>query len=139
MLQRFNNNRNKDLKNLLVREKRCTDLLETKYKTLHNAENKLSEAIAKDYPLDMLKVLTDSITTLKQGIADMQMELEEIRHKIDNEQAITEKQIKVSEQLLDFKYLYSKANVLEKKTLIRAVVDRVVICDYDNIEIVYKY
>ena len=139
LLKRFNSNRTKELKNMLVKEKRIEDLLLTKKQTLRNGENKLQLALEKDYPLDMIEVITSSISSLKMAIDSLEKELEDLRNKITDEQKVNEKQIQISEKLLDFKYLYSKATVQEKKVLIRNIVEKIIIEDYDKIEIVYKY
>lgn len=139
LLENFNKARNKDLKNMLVKEKRLKDLLHTKEQTLKNGQNKLNEAMLKDVSLDMIQILTDSISSLKNGIEEVKRELEDIEISIANEEEINRKQIQISEQLLDFKFLYSKANIQEKKTLIRNIVDKIIISDYDQIEILYKY
>jgi len=139
LLEKFNSMRNKDNKEMSIKSTRLSDLLKTKRQTLKNAENKLQEALSKDYPLDMIKILTDSISELKTSINTLEEELNILDKQIENEQAISNKQIKLTEQLLDFKYLYSKATNIEKKLLIRSIVKKVIITDYDNIEIVYKY
>ena len=96
-------------------------------------------AYRKDYPLDMIEVITESINSLKMAIEALEIELDSLRNNIADEQKVAQKQIQISEQLLDFKFLYNKATVQEKKILIRNIVEKIIIEDYDKVEIVYKY
>ena len=137
--QKWNESRSNDLKNLLIKEKRYLDLLHTKEQTLLNANKKLQEALIKDMSLDMIQILTDSISDLKKSIADLKLKLETIANDISNQKLIEEKQNKLSEQLLDFKYLYSQATVEQKKMLIHQIIDKIIIESWDNIQVLYKY
>ena len=137
--KRFNNSRNSELKALLIKQKKYDDLLATKKQTLTNAQNRLSEALAKDYPLDVIQILIDSINDIKNGIVELEVTLEDIEANISNEELIQNQHRQLTDKLLDFKYLYSQADALQKKTLIRAIVDKIIVTDYDNIEVVYKY
>lgn len=137
--RRFNDSRTGDIKSLLVKEKKFNDLLATKKQTLANAQKKLSEAIMKDYPLDMIQILTDSINDIKKSIAECDALIQGITQDIDNERLIQSQHKELTDQLLDFKYLYSQADPAQKKLLIRAIVDKVIVQDYENIEIIYKY
>lgn len=137
--QKFNASRNDELKRLLVNEARLSSLLSTKENALENAEKRLEEAFLANYPLNMLSVLTDGIDNLKASINSIKDQIQEIENNITNEKAILEKQNKLSEQLLDFKYLFDKATPSEKKLLTRAVVDKVIINTYDDIEVQFKY
>lgn len=139
LLKRFNSNRNKELKGMLVKEKKIEDLLSTKKQTLKNGQNKLQLALEKDYPLDMIEVITESINSLRTSIEALEIELDSLRNNIADEQKVAQKQIQISDELLDFKYLYNKATIQEKKILIRNIVEKIIIEDYDKIEIVYKY
>ena len=137
--RRFHDSRSTDIKSLLIKEKKFNDLLSTKKQTLINANKKLSEAIMKDYPLDMIQILTDSINDLKTGIEDLEQNIQDIEQDINDVKLIQNQHKELTDQLLDFKYLYSQADPLQKKTLIRAIIDKVVVQDYENIEITYKY
>ena len=136
---RFNASRSDNYNALLIKQKKYNDLLDTKKHTLETAQKKLSEAIMKDYPLDMLNVLTDSINDLKRGITELSQTIEEIAAELNNEQLLLNQQKQLSEQLLDFKYLYSKASDAQKKILIRTIVERIIVSDYEHVEIIYKY
>jgi Mg2+ and Co2+ transporter CorA len=137
--QKFNESRADELKKLLINETRLSSLLSTKENALENAEKRLEEAFLANYPLNMLNTLTDSIDNLKTAINNIKDQIQEIENNITNEKAILEKQNKLSEQLLDFKYLYNHATQAEKKLLIRSIVDKIIITDYDNINIEFKY
>ena len=137
--RRFNNSRDNEIKTLLIKEKKYKDLLATKKQTLTNAQNKLSEALTKDYPLDMIQILTDSINDLKKSVTECDALIQGITQDIDNERLIQSQHKELTDQLLDFKYLYSQADPSQKKILIRAIVDKVIVQDYENIEIIYKY
>lgn len=137
--RRFNNSRDNEIKTLLIKEKKYKDLLATKKQTLTNAQNKLSEALTKDYPLDMIQILTDSINDIKKSVTECDALIQGITQDIDNERLIQSQHKELTDQLLDFKYLYSQADPAQKKLLIRAIVDKVIVEDYENIEIIYKY
>ena len=137
--RKFNESRADELKKLLVNETRLSSLLSTKRNALENAEKRLEEAFLANYPLNMLNTLTDSIDNLKTAINSIKDQIQEIENNIANEKAILKKQNKLSEQLLDFKYLFDKATPSEKKLLTRAVVDKVIINTYDDIEVQFKY
>lgn len=136
---KFNASRNKELKQMIIQEKRYNDLLSTKETTLQNAQNKVTEAILKDYPLDMIQILTDNINTLKLSIDNLKQDILKIESDIANQKLLEEKHSKVSSQLLDFKYLYDKATDKEKKMLLRAIVDKIIVTNWYDIEIIYKY
>lgn len=137
--KRFNNSRDNEIKTLLIKEKKYKDLLATKKQTLTNAQNKLSEALTKDYPLDMIQILTESINDIKKSVTECDALIQGITQDIDNERLIQSQHKELTDQLLDFKYLYSQADPSQKKLLIRAIVDKVIVEDYENIEIIYKY
>ena len=137
--QKFNESRADELKKLLINETRLSSLLSTKENALENAEKRLEEAFLANYPLNTLSVLTDSIDNLKTAINNIKDQIQEIENNIANEKTILEKQNKLSEQLLDFKYLYNHATQAEKKLLIRSIVNKIIITDYDNINIEFKY
>lgn len=137
--KRFNESRTDNLKALLVKEKKYKDLLATKKQTLTNAQNKLSEALIKDYPLDMIQILTESINDIKKGVAECDTLIQGIEQDINNEKLIQNQHRQLTDELLDFKYLYSKADPEQKKVLIRAIIDKVIVTDYDDIEVIYKY
>ena len=137
--EKFNSSRNTELKQLLVRELNFKNLLKTKQTTLENANKKLTEAFLKDFPLDMIQILTDNINGLKTSIRKIEDDISKVNEKIANQKLLKERQEKISEQLLDFKYLYDHATPKEKKMLVRAVVDKIIITNWENIQIVYKY
>ena len=137
--QKFNDSRADEFRKLLVNETRLSSLLSTKENALENAEKRLEEAFLANYPLNMLNTLTDSIDNLKTAINNIKDQIQEIETNISSEKLILEKQNKLSEQLLDFKYLFDKATPSEKKLLTRAVVDKVIINTYDDIEVQFKY
>ena len=93
----------------------------------------------KDYPLDMIQILTDSINDLKVGIEDLEKNIQDIQDDIKNENLILNQHKELTDQLLDFKYLYSQADPGQKKLLIRSIIDKVIVEDYENIKIIYKY
>lgn len=137
--QKFNESRTDELRKLLVKETRISSLLSTKEEALTNAENRVQEAFVMNYPLNMIQTLTDSIDTLKNAIQDLKDQLKEIENNITNEKLILEKQNLITEKLLDFKYLYQNATGAEKKSLIRSVVQKIIISNWDNVEIEFKY
>ena len=137
--KKYNESRSQELKQLLIKEKRYLDLLSTKETTLANANKKLQIALEKDLSLDMIQILTDSISELRKSIEGLKIQLETIANDISNQKEIEEKHNKLSEKLLDFKYLYSQATVEQKKILIHSIVDKIIIESYDNIQVLYKY
>ena len=137
--RKFNESRNDELKKLLIKEARLLSLLSTKENALENATKRLEEAFTMNLPLNMLSTLTDAIDNLKNNIQGIKDEIKEIGTNISSEKLILEKQNKLSEQLLDFKYLFNSATPSEKKSLTRAVVDKVIINTYDDIEVQFKY
>ena len=115
------------------------DLLATKRKVLNNANKKIEEALLNDYPLSLINTLTDSVEVLRGQINGLTSELEAITNEINLQQTYLDKEIKLSEQYLSFKYLYSKANLQEKKALIKASVDKIIVKSYEDIKIIYKF
>ena len=99
----------------------------------------IKEMGLSDYQRQLIEVITTSINSLKLQLETLENELDSLRNNIADEQKVAQKQIQISDELLDFKYLYSKATTQEKKILIRNIVEKIIIEDYDKIEIVYKY
>ena len=106
---------------------------------LDKSNKKLQQAIMNDYPLDMIQIITDSINDLKQSIANLKLEITVLEERIDNSKFIEAKHNSLSEQLLDFKYLYNQADSKHKKLLVRAVVDKIIITSWFDVDIKFKY
>lgn len=137
--KRYRSSKDNSLKKLLVQESMKKDLLKTKQTILANGQNKIQEALLNDYPLQMINSITASIEGLEEEINNVVLELQDIKTQIELQQAILEKEIKISQELLSFKYLYKQATLEEKKQLIRNAVDSIQIKDYDDFNIRYNF
>lgn len=137
LLDKFQKERSKYYKQLLVQQEMKTNLLNNKRVTLAGGEKKLQEAFIKDLSLDIITTITESINSLKTSINSLEKELNDIQEKITNEQQLIDKQIQISDELLSFKGLYTQyATIEERKALVNAIIDKVVI---DNGELNIKY
>lgn len=137
--RKWSESQSKELKQLLINEKRLKDLLANKEAMLDKSNKKLQEAIMSDYPLDMIQIITESINDLKQSINNLKQEIIALEEQIDDTKTIEAKHNSLSEQLLDFKYLYRQADSKHKKLLVRAVVDKVIITSWFDIDVKFKY
>lgn len=137
--RKWSESQSKELKQLLINEKRRRDLLANKEAILDKSNKKLQEAIMNDYSLDMIQIITESINDLKQSIANLKNDIIALEEQIDDTKTIEAKHNSLSEQLLDFKYLYQQADNKHKKLLIRAVVDEIIITSWFDIDIKFKY
>ena len=138
LLDKFQKERSKYYKQLLVQQEMKLNLLNNKRVTLAGGEKKLQEAFIRDLSLDMIKVITDSINSLKLQLETLEIELKDIENKIANEEQLIKKQGEVSDELLNLKNLYTQyATVEERKALVNAIIDKVII-DNGELEIKYK-
>ena len=128
-----------ELQDFIQQEKRLNDLLNNKNAVLNKANKKLQQAIIGDYPLDMIQTITDSIKDLKSNISNVAKDIDELQHRILALKQLESKNKELSDELLNFKYLYSKATQQEKKLLIRAIVDKIVVTNWYDIQIKFKY
>ena len=137
LLEKFQKERSKYYKQLLVQEEMKINLLNNKKIALLNGEKKLEQSLLSDVGLDVIKVLSESINSLKMSINSLEKELDDIQNKIANEQQLIDRQIQLSDELLSFKGLYTQyATVEERKALVNAIIDKVII---DNGELSIKY
>ena len=139
LLQRFYSQRETELKQLLLQQVKLGETLKNKKITLTNAKNKISEALFNNLPIDMIQILTQSVNELQTDITNIESELVILDNKINNQKEQEKKEIQISDQLLDFKYLYDKATAQEKKMLIKTIVDKIVVTGWHDIKIIYKY
>lgn len=137
--KRYKTNRNKELKKLLVQQEIKRDLLKTKQTILSNGKAKIQEGLLLNYSLDMLNTLSDSIKGIEEETNTLLDDLQELDNEILMQKEALDKEIKLSEELLNFKYLYKQATFEEKKQLIRHSIDKIVVTDYDNYDIRYKF
>ena len=138
LLDKFQKERSKYYKQLLVQQEMKLNLLNNKRVTLAGGEKKLQEAFIKDLSLDIITTITESINSLKLQLETLEIELKDIENKIANEQKLIDKQIQVSDELLSFKGLYTQyATVEERKALVNAIIDKVII-NNNELEIKYK-
>lgn len=113
-------------------------LLAIKYKTIENGNQKLQELLLQNASMQMIEIITDSINQIKNDISTLESTKEELLVKIANQKQIQSQKMKLSEQLLDFKYLYSQATDEQKKVILHQILDKVIITDWNNIEVVFK-
>ena len=139
LLQRFYSQRETELKQLLLQQVKLSETLKNKKITLTNAKNKISEALFNNLSIDMIQILTESVNELQTDITNIENELIILNNKITNQKEQEKKEIQISDQLLDFKYLYSHATQQEKKILIKTIVDKIIVTGWHDIEIIYKY
>ena len=132
LLDKFQKERSKYYKQLLIQEQMKTNLLSNKKIALLNGKKKLEQSLLSDVGLDVIKVLSESIEELNKSIEALEIELKDIQEKIANEEQLIKKQVKLSDDLLDMKNLYKQyATMEEKKALINMIINKVNIIDGD--------
>lgn len=137
--KRFNESRNEELIQLNKDLIRYNGILAIKHQAIDNANKKLEQLFLQDASIDIIQVVTDSINQLKNSIANLEESINEIKKKIANDEEINKHQIKLSKQLLDFKYLYTKATIEQKKVILHQIIDKIIINSWDDIEIIYNH
>ena len=137
--RRFNESRNEELIQLNKDLVRLQGLLAIKHTTLDNANKKLNQMFLEDMPLQMIKITTDNIEQLKNAINDLENNIESIKNKINDQESINKHQVRLSKQLLDFKYLYTKANDEQKKIILHQIINKIIIHSWNDIEIIYNH
>lgn len=117
---------------------RINKIIAIKDKTIENGNQKLQELLLQNASVQMLEIITDSINQVKSDQETLVVTRDKLINDIANQKHLQNEKIKLSEKLLDMKYLYSKANYEQKKQLLHQVLDRVVIHSWNDIEVVFK-
>ena len=117
---------------------RIDGLLAIKHRTIENGNQKLQELLLQNANMQIFEIITDSMNQIKRDISELEATKEELLVKIANQKQIQSQKMKLSEQLLDFKYLFSQATDEQKKVILHQILDKVIITDWNNIEVVFK-
>lgn len=129
---------NQQLVDFKTQLERINKLIAIKDKTIKNGNKKLQELLLQNASIQMIEVITDSINQVKTDQVSLVQSRDKLINTIANYEQIQQEKIKLSEKLLDMKYLYSKANYEQKKQLLHQVLDRININSWNDIEIVFK-
>lgn len=121
-----------------IQLKRLNELIGIKDRTIENGNKKLQELLLQNASIQMIEIITDSINQVKTDQASLVQSRDKLINDINNHEQIQKQKIELSEKLLDMKYLYSKANYVQKKQLLHQVLDRININSWNDIEIVFK-
>ena len=136
--RKYDENCNNELTESKNKLNHIEKLLAIKYKTIENGNQKLQELLLQNASMQMIEIITDSINQIKNDISTLESTKDELLVKIANQKQIQSQKMKLSEQLLDFKYLYSQATDEQKKVILHQILDKVIITDWNNIEVVFK-
>lgn len=110
-----------------------------KEKELNKAKEKLQKLLISDIPLSSIEIITNTIDAMEASLSRLRDELEQLKknkaiedHKLAHKEALVD-------QLLDFKYLYSKGTKKQQRAIMEQIIDKIVVRDTDDFSIYFKF
>lgn len=110
-----------------------------KEKELNKAKEKLQKLLISDIPLSSIEIITNTINAMEASLSRLRDELEQLKkskaledHKLAHKEALVD-------QLLDFKYLYSKGTKKQQRAIMEQIIDKIVVRDTDDFSIYFKF
>ena len=110
-----------------------------KEKDLNKAKEKLQKLLISDISLSSIEIITNTINAMEASLSRLRDELEQLKkskaledHKLAHKEALVD-------QLLDFKYLYSKGTKKQQRAIMEQIIDKIVVRDTDDFSIYFKF
>lgn len=110
-----------------------------KEKDLNKAKEKLQKLLISDISLSSIEIITNTINAMEASLSKLRDELEQLKkskaledHKLAHKEALVD-------QLLDFKYLYSKGTKKQQRAIMEQIIDKIVVRDTDDFSIYFKF
>ena len=76
--------------------------------------------------------MNQSLEKLKAELKQLNIDKKLEEHKLEHQESLID-------QLLDFKYLYSKGTKEQKRAILIQIIDKIIVRDNDNFTIFFKF
>ena len=109
--------------------------IDTKRTIIQNTNKKLQQMLLLDVDVSTITVLTNTINSLESDIHQLEDSLNEIHEELNKTAESVAERVKILDKFVEMKDIYKIADYKQKKQILRIIIDRIVVKDYDNITI----
>ena len=127
---------------LIILKKRLDNINEeiNTQKTLLDKSNaKLRMLMSQDVGIEAITIVTDMITDVRKRINHLESELTNVSIEITFEENAREESAIIIDRFTKMKELYDVADYTKKRAILRLIIEKIVVRDYDDIEIFLKF
>ena len=110
--------------------------LTNKKKSLEKANNKLKIMLVNDTDIDTIQIITSTIKELKEEIEELEIKKNDTDILIGEERKALETSNSVIDSFITMKDIYHKGSKKKQKNILQILVDKIIVTDYNNINIV---
>ena len=110
--------------------------LTNKKKSLDKANNKLKIMLVNDTDIDTIQIITSTIKELKEEIEELEIKKNDTDILIGEERKALETSNSVIDSFITMKDIYHKGSKKKQKNILQILVDKIIVTDYNNINIV---
>ena len=109
--------------------------IEAAEKQLNTLKSRLTHFLCEDGSDMVINQISELITNKVEEIASLKTDRDEAMIRLSNASNKEQKQMDQIRNLLDAKDIYLNASIEGKKSVLHLIVDRIIVSDYDDIEI----
>lgn len=131
---------NSDVTESINKQIRHTELeIRHKESDVKKANENLQKLIISDITASSIEIIANTIDAMNQSLEKLKAELKQLNIDKKLEEHKLEHQESLIDQLLDFKYLYSKGTKEQKRAILIQIIDKIIVRDNDNFTIFFKF
>lgn len=110
-----------------------------KDKELAKAQENLQKLIVSNLDVNTIEMVSNTIKSMEKALEELREDYEEQKKQLALEEIKFRNQAKLVDQLLDFKYLYSKGTQEQKKNILQNIIDKVLVKDIEDFKVYLKF